>query len=291
MKCSIGIAAVVLAIVVTTTMDATGLTVFSALPLFPIAALLWYVTGVSRRQVGLTWGSARPYVIALAYPIVVIGLCAVASLGTSATDRTRFDGTKTLANIAIGTVATTIAVVLTEEGFFRGALWASIEQAVAPRMTLALTTLAFALWHVSAVTLPTGFDLPAARVPVVLINAAIMGGIWGVIRRMSGSVLASSVSHGLWNGLAYALFGYGTKTGALGVANGAVFGPEVGILGLALNVGALMIFLTVFEPSVVKTLNNPERNPDERHFSDWRDDEGPPSEVSRAQRQTSRRVR
>jgi hypothetical protein len=46
----------------------------------------------------------------------------------------------------------------------------------------------------------------------------------------------SSLSHGLWNGGAYVLFGFGTRTGALGIRNTTLFGPEVGVLGLALNV-------------------------------------------------------
>ena len=59
--------------------------------------------------------------------------------------------------------------------------------------------------------------------------------IWGLLRWISGSVVVTSVSHGLWNGGAYVLFGFGSNTGALGVKNTAIFGPEVGVLGLVLN--------------------------------------------------------
>ena len=48
-----------------------------------------------------------------------------------------------------------------------------------------------------------------------------------------------------WNGLDYVLFGFGTKAGMLGIANTAVFGPEVAILGLAVNTvfaGALSLW-------------------------------------------------
>ena len=105
--------------------------------------------------------------------------------------------------------------------------------------------MAFALWHISAVTLNTGFNPPVAQIPVYLVNAAVIGAIWGVLRWMSGSVVVTSVSHGLWNGGAYALFGFGSKTGALGVRDTAIFGPEVGILGLVFNlmfVAALWFF-------------------------------------------------
>jgi len=36
--------------------------------------------------------------------------------------------------------------------------------------------------------------------------------------------------------MAYSLFGYGSKTGALGIEDTAGFWPEVGVLGLGLNV-------------------------------------------------------
>ncbi|MCP3958113.1 MAG: hypothetical protein GY719_09695 [bacterium] len=40
---------------------------------------------------------------------------------------------------------------------------------------------------------------------------------------------------GVLAAIAYELFAFGTKTGALGIENTAVYGPEVGIVGLALN--------------------------------------------------------
>jgi hypothetical protein len=35
--------------------------------------------------------------------------------------------------------------------------------------------------------------------------------------------------------MAYVFFGFGTRAGALGIQNTALYGPEVGVLGLALN--------------------------------------------------------
>ena len=239
--------AVILAITVTTWMDASGLTAFSALPLLPIAGLLWYVTKSSPRAVGLTLGASRYYGLAVAYPVAVLGMCALLSLGAGDAAATHFDARNALANVALGAVATTIVAMLTEEGFFRGALWASCR-----RQTLLFTSIAFALWHVSAVTLPTGFDLSVAQIPVFLVNAAVMGAIWGVLRDISGSLVVSSVSHGVWNGLTYTLFGYGTKGGALGIRHTAIYGPEVGLVGLALN--AVVLF------AVAKTLNKTEPN-------------------------------
>ena len=62
-----------------------------------------------------------------------------------------------------------------------------------------------------------------------------LGFIWGLLRSISGSIVVSSVSHGLWNAGAYAFFGYGSTVGALGIKETAIYGPEVGFLGFALN--------------------------------------------------------
>src|SRR5262249_40863620 len=126
--------------------------------------------------------------------------------------------------------------IITEEGFFRGWLWSSLRRAgMSNSMIVWWTSIAFALWHVSAVVLPTGFAPPTGQVPIFLINAAVLGAAWGIMRLLSGSILVSSVAHGIWNGGAYVLFGLGKHAGALGIKNTAFYGPEVGILGLVLN--------------------------------------------------------
>jgi hypothetical protein len=50
---------VLIAIAVTTSMDATGLTAFSALPLFPLMAGLWWLQHFSRTEMGFAWGKWR----------------------------------------------------------------------------------------------------------------------------------------------------------------------------------------------------------------------------------------
>ena len=106
---------------------------------------------------------------------------------------------------------------------------------------LIYTSIAFALWHISAVTLDTEYRPTTSQVPIFLINAAVIGIVWGMLRWMSGSIIVASCSHGLWNGIAYVFFGFGTKTGALGIRDTAIFGPEIGILGLISN--AVFAFL------------------------------------------------
>jgi membrane protease YdiL (CAAX protease family) len=185
---------------------------------------------------GIYVGTSLHYGLALLYPILVMGAIAVVAALTGAIDVSETNWTKTAANLALITVSTVLVTILTEEGFFRGWLWASLRRAgLTPRNTLVWTSLAFAAWHISAVVLETGFEPPAKQIPVYLVNATILGAIWGRLRSLSGSIVVASVSHGLWNGMAYALFGFGTHVGALGIENTALYGPEIGVLGLGLN--------------------------------------------------------
>jgi membrane protease YdiL (CAAX protease family) len=243
---SMSIIGVLAAIAITATMDATGLSAFSALPLCPLMLLFWYRQHVSRRRMGFVCGQLRHYGLAVFYPVAVIGSIALVSLTLGRIDLSHTNWEKAWLNFGLISVSTILVGLVTEEGFFRGWFWASLERAgKTARQALVWSSVAFAFWHISAVTLNTGFNPPVAQIPVYLVNAAVIGVIWGVLRWMSGSVVITSVSHGLWNGGAYVLFGFGGKTGALGVRDTAIWGPEVGILGLVFNlmfVAALWFF-------------------------------------------------
>jgi membrane protease YdiL (CAAX protease family) len=227
---------VVMAIAITTTMDATGYSVFSALPLFPLAGLFWFLQKFSRKEIGLVWGKLTTYGLALAYPILVLGLVAAIALMSGAVDTSATDWNKTLLNISLGSSVGVIMVLITEEGFFRGWLWATLKRAgQTDKQVLIWTTVAFTLWHVSAISLDTGFDLPANEIPVYLVNATLIGVIFGMLRMASGSVVVASVCHAVWNGVDYPLYGFGEKIGALGIEQTNIYGPEVGFLGIGLN--------------------------------------------------------
>jgi len=103
------------------------------------------------------------------------------------------------------------------------------------------TKFAFMLWHISAITLDTGFDLPAREIPIYLINITIIGLIWGIMRMISGSLLVPAVSHSVWNGIDYPLFGFGEKVGALGITETHIYGPEVGLPGIVLGTAFLIL--------------------------------------------------
>jgi membrane protease YdiL (CAAX protease family) len=225
----------VLAIAITAPMDANGLTMFSALPLIPLTLGLWWFQRLSRIRIGLTLGRPVDYVRAVAYPLIILGLGAlIAIFGGAAHPSTL--GWPVINRVLISASVGILGVLLTEEGFFRGWLWGSLESANVGRYrVLVVTSLAFAAWHISYATLAKGYVLPPAQVAIFIANAAVMGAIWGLLRLMSGSIVVSSVSHSVWNAIAYALFGEGPKIGLLGVTQTSLYGAEVGVIGLVLN--------------------------------------------------------
>ena len=242
------------AIAITTTMDATGLSNFSALPLFPLAGIFWYIGKYPRRSMGFVIGEWRHYCMALIHPITVLGLIAVISRAAGAIGVSTTGWGKTLFHVALVSITTFIVVIITEEGFFRGWLWAALGRAgLNNRSVLIWSSLVFSLWHWSAVTLKTGFDIPASQIPVFMVNVAVMGAIWGLMRLISDSVIVASLAHGLWNGVDYVLYGFGTRSGALGIRNTALFGPEVGILGLICNAVFLAALWYWWQVRVKKT--------------------------------------
>jgi membrane protease YdiL (CAAX protease family) len=234
------------AIAVTTTMDANGLTAFSALPLLPLALAFVLLQRLKPPEIGVAWGTVTGYALAIAYPLAVVGLAAMLAIAAGAAHVDAANWQKAAVKFALIATTTVLAVFLTEEGFFRGWLWASLSRAGLQGGAAAIcTSVAFALWHLSWVTLAKGYTLPPDQIAIFMVNAALIGLVWGLLRFISGSIVVSSVSHGLWNGAVYVLFGASNTAGALGVANHVAFGPEVGILGLVLN-GAFAAALWFF---------------------------------------------
>jgi membrane protease YdiL (CAAX protease family) len=230
------ITAVVLAIAATTTMDATGFSAFSAFALTPLMFLFWAIERLPATKIGFKWGTLRDYTLALLFPIVAIGAVGLFAAIAGSAHLSGAKWNKAILNMIVLTTFTFLAAIVTEEGFFRGWLWGSLEKRGMKRSRIIVwTSVAFALWHISAATIDPEFKPPIAQVPIFLANAAVIGAAWGVIRAISGSILVSSASHGFWNGIVYVLFGFGTKPGALGITNTVIFGPEIGIVGLTVN--------------------------------------------------------
>ena len=242
---------VALALACTTLLDAMGHTALSALPLIPLFVLLALLGRMTLKELGLNFGGGEYYGYAIAHPLFVLGTIATVAQSFGALDLSAFDPGKAFANIALIVAATFVMAVLTEEGFFRGWLWAALgRESVSPLVTLLVTSASFALWHVSFVYLSGEFSFGTAQIPLFFVNATLLGLIWGLLRLGSGSILVSSLCHGLWNGLVYVLFGVGSNVGALGIRDVALYGPEVGILGAGLNALSVAVLFWLFRPDL-----------------------------------------
>lgn len=240
---------VLLAIASTTVLDAVGFGINVAL-LIPLFFLFWYLQRLSRTEIGLVWGRQRDYALAIFYPILVLALVGLIAWISGAAILKSINWGGTLLSLAGQILVTAIFAIVTEEGIFRGWLWAALQRAGIGRLgVLVWTSVAFGLWHLSTALLPTAFHLALAQVPIYVVNAAVIGFIWAQLRQKSGSILVTSVSHGVWNGSAYVLFGYGTTAGLMGIHNTAVFGPEIGLVGLVLNVIFAAALWVVFSRS------------------------------------------
>ncbi len=239
-------AGVSVAVAITTTMDATGYAMFSALPLAPLFGIYWALQKFSREQIGLVWGNLRLHAMALAYPLAALGTITAIAYLAGAIDTSDANWKHVLINMSAGSSIGILMVMITEEGFFRGWLWAALKRGgQSDTRVLIWTTVAFVIWHLPAISLDTGFDIPANEIPIFLVNATLLGMSWGLLRMISGSILVPSVCHAVWNAIAYSLFGFGEKVGALGIESTHIFGPEVGVLGIAINTIAVLAFVRI----------------------------------------------
>lgn len=225
------------AIAVTSALYVTGLTLFGALALFPLLILCCFIWRNSRISLGLVWGKGRDYTLAIVYPVAVVGACALIAFASGAVTFEHTHWHKAAINFGLILVQGILVGLITEEGFFRGWLWASLDKIGFHRLSiLAFTSISFGLWHISLVTLAKGFILPPSQVVLYIVNLAVIGFICGQMRSLSGSIVVTSVSHAVWNAGTYVLFGSGWFAGALGIAHSQIFDAEVGIVGLCLNV-------------------------------------------------------
>lgn len=223
-------------------LDATGYAAFSALAIIPVMLGFWLITRNSRRAIGFTFGRWKSWGWAFAHPLFSLGIIGIAAAAMGEIAPVEFDPVATLGLIGIIFLSNAILSMLTEEGFFRGWLWAMMTD-LPPVARLALTTLPFAALHLTFAALEHEYQLPPLQLGVYLVGALTLGAIWGMMREMSGSIIMTSFAHGLWNGLVYPLFGIGTRQGDLGISNIELLGPERGLLGLGLNIAfAIILF-------------------------------------------------
>ncbi|MEO8001602.1 MAG: CPBP family intramembrane glutamic endopeptidase [Arenimonas sp.] len=247
----------VIAIVINAAMDATGLSGLSFASLLPLMLIFWAMQGLSRKGIGLAFGRLQYYGLALLHPILIIGAIATICFAAGVADVSKVNWLSAR-NDFLFTVAISIPLaILTEEGFFRGWLYGSLQRAGMSELKIMIWTgVAFSLWHIPAVSMNTEDALPLAQIPVLLLNAVFVGAIWGMLRSISGSIIVTSVCHAVWNACVYVLFGFGTTVGVLGVKQTAIYGPESGLLGLGLNLVLTLLLWQWWKKREIKKLHD-----------------------------------
>lgn len=220
----------------------TGAAWSYTLPLLVFFFLFWTLTKMSRAEIGFRIGGFGAYIASLVYAFLALSAVGVAaSIAGDAGLEEASAGRSTLMALQMF-AATWIGTIITEDGFFRGWLWGSLTRTrLGARGILLWTSLAFAAWHLPVAIIEENFKLPPEVIPVYIGNAFLLGMAWGIIRLASGSIVTAAFCHGVWNGLVYVFFGYGTKAGALGIENYKLLDPERGILGLVVNTAAAIL--------------------------------------------------
>ncbi|MGH8108178.1 MAG: CPBP family intramembrane glutamic endopeptidase [Arenimonas sp.] len=227
---------VFVAIAITAAMDATGLANLSFASLFPLMLIFWGVQRLSWKSIGFKLGGFRHYGLALLQPTVVIGLISLICVMSGVVDISHANWLQARSDFLFTIAISFPLAIVTEEGFFRGWLYASLQRAGLSELQVMIWTgVAFSLWHIPAVSMNTEDALPLAQIPVLLINAVLIGATWAMLRSISGSIIVTSLCHAVWNACVYVLFGFGTTVGVLGVKQPAIYSPESGLWGLAVN--------------------------------------------------------
>jgi len=243
-----------LSLVSITALDLLGYADFSALSLVPLVLIGWGLKRYSRKEVGLNWGKKEDYVLALGYPLFVLGF----SIGAmSLFDHLQINPLKSSLQriifvLLINFTITILLGLLTEEGFFRGVLWRMLgEKGYSPKTILFATTAIFTLWHVPVALLEFGENITLLSTLIFLTNATLLGLNWGLLRYRANSVLVAAVSHSFWNTLIYFFFGFGDGlSGLFTLPSDSFFSPERGLLGVILNSIVFLVLYRISKPQV-----------------------------------------
>lgn len=220
-------------------------------------AVLWGGQRLTRREVGLAVGDGTSYLVAFAYVAVIVGLVGLGAWAAHAIDLTNFSAATVSRRLALNFLVTFALTLITEDGFFRGALWGSCERAgFSPAKTVLWTSVAFGLWHLAVPLIDPDFSQAAAKVPQYVLGSTAFAVAMGLLRLRSGSVIVPSFCHGLWNATVYTLFGAGKKVGQLGIADHGMWDPERGYAGLALALAAAALLWVWIKPATSRSVTN-----------------------------------
>jgi membrane protease YdiL (CAAX protease family) len=218
---------------------------------------LWAAQHLTRREVGIAVGDPKSYFIGLGYAVGIIGCVALGAWAAHSIDLKDYSATTVFRRLSLNFLVTFVLALITEEGFFRGALWGSCVRAgFTPAKTVIWTSLAFGLWHFAVPIVDPDFAQPLSKVPQYVFGSTAFGFAMGLLRLSSGSIIVPSLCHALWNASVYTFFGAGEKMGQLGISDLSIWDPERGYAGLFLAIlGAVLLWWWV-KPSVISSSTN-----------------------------------
>jgi membrane protease YdiL (CAAX protease family) len=212
---------------------------------------LWAAQRLTRREVGIAVGDARSWLIALGYVVGIIGCVALGAWAAQLIDLKDYSATTVFRRLTLTFLVTFVFALISEEGFFRGALWGSCERAgFSPEKTILWTSVAFGLWHLAVPIFDSDFTQPMSKVPQYVIGSTAFGVAMGLLRLRSGSIVVPSACHASWNASAYTFFGTGEKVGQLGISDPTVWDPERGYAGLVLAIAGAALMWWWIKPAV-----------------------------------------
>jgi uncharacterized protein len=215
---------------------------------------LWVAQRLTKREVGISVGDRKSYLIAVAYPVGIIGCIAIGAWAAQLIDLTNYSATTVLRRLSLNFLVTFALALITEEGFFRGALWGSCARAgFTPAKTVIWTSLAFGLWHLAVPLIDPDFTQPLSEVPQYVIGSTAFGVAMGLLRLRSGSIIVTSVCHALWNAADYTFFGAGKKIGQLGITDPSIWDPERGYAGLVAAILVAVLWWWWVKPARVSS--------------------------------------
>ena len=225
-------------------MVTTGMSALYNLWLAVMMIGLWVAQRLTKREVGIAVGDLGSYAIAVGYVAGIIGCVALGAWASQLIDLKDYAAATVFRRLSLNFLVTFALALITEEGFFRGALWGSCERAgFSPVTTIIWTSVAFGLWHVAVPLIDPDFAQSGSKIPQYVLGSTAFGVAMGLLRLRSGSVVVPSACHALWNATVYTLFGAGEKTGQLGIVDHRILDPERGYAGLALAIlGAVVLW-------------------------------------------------
>ena len=212
---------------------------------------LWAAQRLTKGEVGIALGDSKTYLIALAYAVGIIGCVALGAWAANLIDLKDYSASTVFRRLSLNFLVTFVLALITEEGFFRGALWGSCARAgFTPAKTVIWTSLAFGLWHFAVPIIDPDFAQPFSKVPQYVVGSTFFGVAMGLLRLRSGSIIVPSACHALWNASTYTFFGAGEKVGQLGISNPTIWDPERGYAGLVLAILVAVLLWWWVKPAI-----------------------------------------